>query len=470
MRTLVFKLKDLSENDAKLLKLLQHQGSIDFRKCYSNLELLRDPGFLSTLNIKSAKFKEYLVKDVLTFKEREDSAKMRLLDKIQKLETSSDLKSKETLKKLRKSYNSKTVFGGRINLERRRKGLISSEEFKLKRLYPLVFYGETSTSGNRFFDFSKLSKGEIKFKLQSSPIKIDLKISTYKHKKVLPFIETLCVEKQIPITVKLTHDKICLSYDESILHSSNFDRKRYANQAPIDKVERKEFWKQKLRDHEEGLKHGKLERYMSIDLNPSKIGFVVCDTDLNVLDRGSYEIEGSVSSNKRKYEYSMIIKQLFDRIRHFKCSYLVTEKIDAVVRENFGNTVSNRKIKNEWKLSYIKSLLKRRCNETKTILREVNPAYSSFIGNLVHSYYDPIASALEICRRGVYKYKKSFKLIPEFNLSDIMTDTLERVQIDCNVKTYQELFKAIRNQSYRRKTKVFSSYLLNKRSHVCLYL
>jgi len=165
----------------------------------------------------------------------------------------------------------------------------------------------------------------------------------------------------------------------------------------------------------------------------------------------------------------MIIKELFNKIKHYKCSYLVMEELEGVVKEDHGNKVSNRKIKNEWKLNYIKGILKRKCNETKTILREVNPVYSSFIGNLTYNYYDPISSALELCRRGINKFKKSFKLIPDFNPSNIMTDISKRIKIDHNAKNYQELFKSIRKQSYRRKNKIFSSYLLNKQSNVCLY-
>ena len=41
--------------------------------------------------------------------------------------------------------------------------MISNEEFKEKRLYPIVFYGETSRKGNRFFDFKELSEGKILF-------------------------------------------------------------------------------------------------------------------------------------------------------------------------------------------------------------------------------------------------------------------------------------------------------------------
>ena len=140
MRTLVFKLKNLSIDEIKLLKSLQHQGSIDFRKCFNNLELLRDPTFLSSLNIKSSKFKEYLVKEVLTFKERLDSSKERILDKIDELEKINNPKLSRKIIDLKRSYKSNVVFGGRFNLERRRKNLITKEQFRDKRLYPMVFY------------------------------------------------------------------------------------------------------------------------------------------------------------------------------------------------------------------------------------------------------------------------------------------------------------------------------------------
>ena len=469
MRTLVFKLKDLSIDEIKMLKNLQHQGSIDFRRCFNNLELLRDPTFLSSLNIKSSKFKEYLVKEVLTFKERLDSSKERILDKIKELERINNPKMSRKIIDLKRSYKSNVVFGGRFNLEKRRKNLITKEQFRDKRLYPLTFYGETSRKGNRFFDLSNISKGKLTFKLESTNIKMDLKISTFKHKDILPLLEKLSNTKQIPITVKLTHEKIFISYDESILNNSNFDRKLYTNDSPADLKERKEYWRSKFKEHEEHLKEGKLDRYLSIDLNPNQIGFVITDNKLNILEKGSYEIEGKVPSNKRKYEYSMIIKELFKKVKHYRCSYLITETLEGVVKEDHGNKVSNRKIKGEWKLNYIKGILKRKCNETKTILREVNPVYSSFIGNLTYNYYDPISSALELCRRGINKFKKLFKLIPDFNPSNIMTDISNKIQIDCNAKNYQELFKSIRKQSYRRKTKIFSSYLLNKHSNVCLY-
>ncbi len=475
MKTIIFKHR-CSDDDLKTLKILQHQGSIDFRKCYNNLELLDDKLFKDSLNIKSSKFKEYLKKEVISFYERYVSSKERILGKINAL--SNKKLNEQEFKKLiflKKSYKSKIVFGGKVNILRRNKNLITNEEFKKCRLYPLTIYGETSRKGNRFFNFKDISNGKILFNLESTKTKIELSISNKKHLKELKLLQQLSVDKKIPISVKLTYDKIYLSYDESILYNSNFDIRLLTKSAPIDKLERKIYWKNAYRNHDELLKEGKLERYLSIDLNPNQIGFVITDKNLNILDKGCFEIENKVSSNKRKYEYSIIIKQLFLKINHFKCSYLVMEELENIVKENYGNVISNRKIKNEWKLNYLKDLIRRKCNETKTILINAAAYYSSFIGNLSYNLYDPIASAMELCRRGINKYIKGFKIIPEFNLNNITTDKLLQFKIDYNIdlnyiKNYVELFKSIRNKSYRRKDKTFSSFLLSKNSHVCLFI
>ena len=40
------------------------------------------------------------------------------------------------------------------------------------------------------------------------------------------------------------------------------------------------------------------------------------------------------------------------------------------------------------------------------LFKEINPAYSSFVGNLLFDYYDPIAASLEVARRGLIMCKK----------------------------------------------------------------
>jgi len=124
----------------------------------------------------------------------------------------------------------------------------------------------------------------------------------------------------------------------------------------------------------------------------------------------------------------------------------------------------------EFKKNYIFSLISRRCNETGTILRKVNPCYSSFIGNLTFKEYDPIASSIEILRRGIGQFSKGFKLIPEFHIDNLITDRLDEGVDLSGFNNFVELFKSIRDKSYRRKDLSFSSQKFTKgdESHVFL--
>lgn len=466
MKTLVYKIKVSNEDKVKL-KDIQEKYSKDFRRVYKNLELSQDKEFLSSLNMKSSKLKEYLVKEVTSFWEKYQSTKNKIR---QRLGTDENLSFKK-ITELKRSLKSDICFGGRENLKRRTKGLISNSEWKELRLYPIVFYGETSRKGNRFFNFKDLSNGNILFKLESTDVKIPIKISNKKHSKELRLLEDLCLTKGISLTVKLTHDKIYLTFDETILNGTNFDYRLHQKDKPKDlnKLETKEYWKSKYKEHEEKLKSGKLERYLSIDVNPNEIGFSISDDKLNILDRGCYQITGKVNENKRKHEYSQIIKELFKKVKHFKISYFVIEDLE-LNKDNYGNKVSNRKNKLEFKKNYIFSIINRRCNETGTVLRKVNPCYSSFIGNLMYKEYDPISSSMEILRRGINQYNKGFKLIPELDKDKIITDKIDD-SLDLNqFNGFTDLFKSIRNKSYRRKEISFSSQKFTKsdKSHVCL--
>lgn len=469
MKTLVHRIK-ISNEDKVLLKDLQDKYSKDFRKVYKNLELCKDKEFLNSLNMESSKLKEYLTKEVILFYEKYQSTKNKIKEKLIDLEENKELNFKKIVK-LKRSLKSDICFGGRLNLQRRTKGLISNDEWKKLRLYPIVFYGEASRKGNRFFDFKNLSSGDILFKMEGTKIKIPIVISNKKHREELILLEKLCSLKEISLTVKLTHDKIYLTFDETILNGTNFDYRLFQKDKPtgLNKEQTKEYWKSKYKEHEEKLKLGKLERYISIDVNPNEIGYAISNNKLDVLDRGCYRIEGKISENKRKHEYSQIIKDIFKKVKHFKISYFVIEDLD-INNDNYGNKESNRKNKLEFKKNYIFSIINRRCNETGTLLRKVNPCYSSFIGNLMYEEYDPISSSIEILRRGIGQYNKGFKLIPELDKDKIITDKIDGY-VDLNqFNGFVELFKSIRNKSYRRKEISFSSQKFTKcdKSHVCL--
>ena len=125
---------------------------------YCNIDLCSDKVYLSSLKIKSVRLKSYLVKEVKGFYETIEENKKKIQENIEEYEkelTTYKQKHKEKvfkkLVKSRKELKSKVVFGGKSELKRRTKNLISNEEWKECRLRPIIFYGETSRNGNRFF-------------------------------------------------------------------------------------------------------------------------------------------------------------------------------------------------------------------------------------------------------------------------------------------------------------------------------
>lgn len=480
MRTLVFKLKN-NDNNVSQIKDFQKDWSICFRQLYNNLDLSADKNYLNSLRIKSSKLKEYLKKEVIAFHERKESSKELIQEKIDELykkveKDKLDIKEFKQLKKLEKSLKSNVVFGGRKNLIKRSQDKISNKEWKDNRLYPLIFYGDKSSKGNRFFDFKDLSNGKIMFKMETTKVKLPLKISTKKHNRVLQILQEMALNKEIPITVKLSHDKIQISYEEGILSDSKLDSKKLHKECPFNKktqpLQRKSWYKKQYRKHEQHLKHGKLERYLAVDLNPNKIGYVITDNQLNIIDKGCFEIELPKSnkySNKRKYNYGLIIKELFKLVEHYKVSYFVIEDLEDTNEDDHGNKTANRKIKQEWMLNMLKQLIERRCNESKTILKVVPAYYSSFIGNLMYDIYDPIASSYELCRRGIGQFNKGFKMIPEYDVNNIITDRIDDSIDIQSCKSFVELFKSMRNKSYRRNDKTFYKYLLTEKTNIYIY-
>jgi IS605 OrfB family transposase len=430
---------------------------------------MKDNNFINSLRIKSKKQIEYLQKEVDGFYKRNEANKNKILYNIDKLESLDKLNLKKfrKLNYLKKSLNKNVLFGNKTELIKISKGDGDIDKWKESRLLPLVFYGETARYGNRFFDIKNISKGEILFKLEGSKIKIPIKIDVKKHYKKLIAIESFIKNKEIPITIKLTNKLIYITYDESILHKTNIDIKAYYKEITHikDKDERRELIANRYREHENNLKKGKLDRYLGIDLNPDGIGYSIIDKDMKLIKSGYLDISKIYDSNKRRYETTILVKELFKLIKHYNCSYIVTEELN-INNTDLGNKVSNRKVNNLWNRELIKEVINRRCNETGTILIEINPVYTSFIGNILHNTFDPIAASIETCRRGINKYIKD-GFYPELNITNFIND--ERYDKIKECLTWKDMYSLFVTSkwSYRRKLNDFSFigfYLGNKKS------
>ena len=110
--------------------------------------------------------------------------------------------------------------------------------------------------------------------------------------------------------------------------------------------------------------------------------------------------------NKLKFETFEISKSITKLAKQFNCNSVFIE--DLHFKGSSTIKISNRKNKNLWKRELFINNLTKRLNIEGIKLYSVNPAYSSFIGNLMYEYTDAVNASIEIARRGFeYRIKKN---------------------------------------------------------------
>lgn len=326
---------------------------------------------------------------------------------------------------LEKNKETKVIFGGKNILFKYLKGKLTKQELTESRLLPLTIFGEKSQNGNR------------KFKLYLSNDKI-----IYKHDRNNHF--------------ELTIPKLRGYYRDLYKLQELNELDGYTYQVKLtDK-----FIYFSFEPIKQEVKLG--NRYIGIDLNPEYIGISIKE-DEQILYTHLYSVKDltdkiiglSVKSsdkrfktlnNKLSHEIIEICKDISLLSVKFGCKYVFVEELSF---KNF-NTWANRKNKNLWKRDlFVKNLFKR-CLINGQIIKDVNPVYTSFIGNLMYNYDDPVNASLEIGRRGYEIFiKKSKGFYPELKLKEeLKHQWKEMVNLD-NFKTWKELFNHVKNLKLR---------------------
>jgi len=502
MLTRKFKIRS---DNANLIKEHQKRYSYAFRVVYNNLDLQVDPGFISDTREKyglSAKMYEYLVKEAIVWWDKLETRKKKLTKTIVSLKKGIcvvDKKKRDKINKriqrLENSVKREYVFGSRElarKMTKEPENIELKKEWKERRNYFMIFPGETSKKGSRFFDFKYLNKGIVTFKPdKNTKIEMEFGVRDKKTQQLLDQLQYMAENKKISISVKLSSKELHISYDEQILNGTKFDAKKiYKDIAHIkDKGERRAILARKHREHEKYLFADKIDtRYCALDLNPDGIGLVIGDR-LSPCPKGDFKIIhkeyidfSKLNKNlkltsdhkrqkkqiyKRKYELTIGVKHIFSLMKHHKVAHLVTEEL-CINPGDVGNKYANRRINNLWNRTLLSNLFDKYCGLRGLKHTEINPAYSSFVGNVLHEDYDPISAAIEILRRGIIKYIKNSSIFPEFctpwtsssfdNLSKKMYEKLK----DC--ETWKELYDLISTakKSVRRKmdTSIFSANCL----------
>ena len=340
----------------------------------------------------------------------------------------------------------KVLFGGKGNLIRYLKGLITKEQFKQKRLMPLCSIGERQYNGNRLFDFD-FESNLVTFK-QGRGVHKEIKFSPVKKKldQELAKVQELAEQKKIPVTVKFTDKYLYLTYDETLIYNEAY----------------------------KGLKQN---RILGIDMNPNYIGASVIEFDKNnefkVLHKEVYDLtaltkpSGEASNhkkslyftNKLKHETIAIAHKINRLVDYWKCSKLAIEDLAIKPADKHNGKTFNRLCNNKWERNRFVNKLKMLAGIHRYEIVEVNPAYSSIVGNFVYGNEntpDMVASSIEIARRAYKKFEKGW-FYPKFNVE---TQDERWKQTLGGVKTWKSLFLKVKEAKLKYRF-LLSDYIGN---------
>ena len=297
-----------------------------------------------------------------------------------------------------KHKEKKIIFGGKHNLKQYLKRLISKDEFKTNRMLPITIQGEQLHKGNRLFDFN-FEENQITFKLSRTNHRtLKYKVPHKKIKNNLIRLQELIDNKQISVTVSLTKSVMYLTFDESKITDCNF-------------------------------KDLKKNRVLGIDMNPNYIGISVLEFDENdqfkILDKRVFDLsklttksgkssidkKSKYLTNKLNHETIQIAHNICNLVDYWKCDKVVVEDLTIRSSDKGNGKHFNRLCNNVWKRNLFVNKIRNLSLLCNFSLVEVNPCYTSFIGNVIYGNEttpDMIAASIEIARRGYKKFQKSW--------------------------------------------------------------
>ena len=334
--------------------------------------------------------------------------------------------------------NEKVIFGGKCNLINRLKNKITKEEYQLKRLCPINIQGEELKQGNRSFKLDIIENNQIIFKLnKSTHIKLELPHLKNNIKNELFKLQQLNEVKQ---------------NQKGYTYSIRFDLKHIY-------ISFEEFKNEQVKILNEN-------RCLGIDLNPDTIGISVLD-DGKVIHAQEFSLKPifnkilneKLSSNsdrmkyfqnKLKFETFEISKSISLIAKQFNCKSVFIE--DLHFKGSSPIKLSNRKNKNLWKRELFVNNLTKRLNIEGIKLYSVNPAYSSFIGNLQYDYTDAVNASIEIARRGfeyrIKKNKKGFypKLLVKHQWKEMVTKFTDWEKFYLEIKNLKLKYRVSLNE------------------------
>ena len=298
----------------------------------------------------------------------------------------------------------KVVFGSRRALVDRAQDRISSAEWRSARLMPLYVEGHArsygSQGGNHLVTLDLAADRVIYHGPDGIdyPLRLLLSRKSREYRRRLNDLQARCETlRDTPFTVSINEQEIALTWKEPAA----------------------------------AIASGIAGRVLALDLNPAKLGWAVVERDSTELGScrciawGIFEFSEfsrrlglasddprSISfSCKRRHELAILSKKATLLAKHYRVSAVITERLTIGPKDHGKGRRFNRLINKVWFRRGLLEPMARRLSAAGIIHTEVNPAFSSKLGNLLWAdrlrIPDPACAAVEIGRRAIWRVKFS---------------------------------------------------------------
>lgn len=338
------------------------------------------------------------------------------------------------------------LFGGKNNLQQYLRGVIDKTTFKYRRMFPIGIQGEKLRRGNRLFVFD-LDNQRLTYK-PSKDRHVEIKFFPMRQKiaNELSLVQNLAEHNKITVSVKLSDKHVWLTYDETLIRNERY---------------------KKLQSR----------RVLGIDMNPNYIGMSVIEFNKNdeftVLHKQVFDLSkltvssGKASTdaaskyltNKLKHETIAIAYEISKLTNVWKCKTVAIEDLSIKPFDKKKGTHFNKLCNNKWERTLFVNKMKMLANLHKFNLIEVNPAYSSIVGNFTYgneSTPDMVAASIEIARRAYKKFEKGW-FYPRFSIQ--FRDEQWKQTLG-SVENWKELFRKIKETGLKYRF-LLRDYLQN---------
>ena len=297
------------------------------------------------------------------------------------------------------------LFGGKNNLHQYLRGLIDKATFNYRRMLPIGIQGEKLHRGNRLFAFD-LDNQRIIYKPSKSR-HVDIQFNPMKRNvaEELSTVQELSKQNKITVSVKLSDKYVWLTYDENLIYDAAFK-----------KLDRR--------------------RVLGIDMNPNYIGLSVIefdkDDEFKILHKQVFDLRkltissGKASTdntskyitNKLRHETIAIAYTISKLVNVWKCRTVAIEDLHIKPKDQHKGKYLNNLCNNKWERRLFVTKLKMLSTYHKFDIVEVNPAYSSIVGNIAYGNAttpDMVAASIEIARRAYKKFDNGW-FYPKFSI------------------------------------------------------